>query len=137
MVGSRYHGCVLVTLMRLPRPTEKKGGRVRPYNQMKNFRDALDECGLMDLGYVGSKFTWFKNFSNGISVWEWLDRVVGTMDWFDNYPATKVMILECGSSDYKPLLINLCFVPMRHNKPWRFEQMWLEDEGCQDIVASA
>lgn len=62
---------------------------------MKNFLDALDECGLMDLGYVGSKFTWFKKFSNGIPMWERLDRVVGTIDWFDNYPATKVMILEC------------------------------------------
>lgn len=27
---------------------EKLGRRVRPYVQMKNFGDALDECGLMD-----------------------------------------------------------------------------------------
>lgn len=47
---------------------EKKGGRLRPDFQMKNFRDALDECGLMDLGHVGSKYTWFKNFGNGIAV---------------------------------------------------------------------
>lgn len=45
---------------------EKKGGRLRPYNQMKKFWDVLDECSLMDLGFMGSKFTWFKNFANGI-----------------------------------------------------------------------
>ena len=55
---------------------EKKGGSLRPYMQMKNFRDALDECGLMDLGYVDSKFTWFKNLANGVTVWERLDRAL-------------------------------------------------------------
>ena len=97
---------------------EKKDGRLRPYIQMKNFRDALDECGLMDLGYVGSKFTWFKNFANGIVVWELLNRAMGTTNWFDNNLATKVMIMECGSLDHKPLLIHLWGVPMRPNKPW-------------------
>ena len=50
----------------ITRLNEKKGGRLKPYNQMKNFQDVLDECGLMDLGFVGSKFTWFKNFADGI-----------------------------------------------------------------------
>ena len=59
---------------------EKSGGRLSPYMQMKIFRDVLDECGLMYLGFMGSKFTWFKNIANGISVWERLDRALGTMD---------------------------------------------------------
>ena len=59
---------------------EKCGERLRLYMQMKNFRDVLDECGLMDLGFVGSKFTWFKNIANGILVWERLDKALGTMD---------------------------------------------------------
>ena len=28
-------------------------------------------------------------------------------------------------------------VPKKRQKPWRFEQMWLEDDGCRDIVDSA
>ena len=116
---------------------EKKGGRLRPYYQMNNFRDALDECGLMDLGFVGSKYTWFKNFGNEVVVWEHLYRALGTTDWLDIYPAKKVLILECGMLDHKPMIIHLGGVPMRPNKPWRFEQMWLEDEGCHDTVASA
>ena len=115
---------------------EKKDGRLRPYIQMKNFRDALDECGLMDLGYVGSKFTWFKNFANGIVVWELLNRAMGTTNWFDNNLATKVMILECGSLEHKPLLIHPWGVPMRPNKlgdlnkcGWRMKDamiLWLQ-----------
>ena len=40
-------------------------------------------------------------------------------------------------SDHKPILIYLDGVPIKLNKPWRFEQVWLEDEGCHDTVASA
>ena len=105
--------------------------------QMKNFKDILDECGLMDLGFVGSKFTWFKNIPNGISVWERLDRALGTMDWFKTYPAAKVVILDCGKSDHKPMLIHPCGVPVRRNKPSCFEKMWLDEEGCHDTVSSA
>ena len=44
---------------------EKLGGRLRPYGQMQKFREALDECGLFDLGFVGNKFTWFKTHPGG------------------------------------------------------------------------
>lgn len=37
---------------------EKLGLGLRQEGIMKEFRDVLDECGLMDLGYVGEKFTW-------------------------------------------------------------------------------
>ena len=37
---------------------KKLGGAIRPHNQMPLFRDVIDECSFMDLGYVGSKFTW-------------------------------------------------------------------------------
>ena len=45
---------------KITKSNEKLGGRLRLYNQMKNFHDMLDEGGLMDLGFVGSKFMWFK-----------------------------------------------------------------------------
>ena len=45
---------------------EKLGGRLRPNGQMQNFREALDECGLLDLGFVGNKFTWYKNYLNSV-----------------------------------------------------------------------
>ena len=41
----------------ITRQEEKLGGAWRPHNQMQSFRDVIDECGFMDLGYVGSKFT--------------------------------------------------------------------------------
>ena len=62
---------------------------------------------------------------------------MGTTDQFECFPATTIIMLECGSSDHKPLIIHPCGVPMKPNKPWRFKQIWLEDDGCHDTVALA
>ena len=34
---------------------------------MQQFRDVIDECGFIDLGFEGFKFTWCKHFTNGNS----------------------------------------------------------------------
>ena len=60
------------------RQDEKLGGTRRPHNQMQQFREVMDECGFMDMGFEGSKYTWSKHFENGISIWERLDRCLVT-----------------------------------------------------------
>ena len=39
------------------------------------------------------------------TMWERLDKALTNDDWISMFPATKVMHLECGTSDYKPLII--------------------------------
>ena len=70
---------------------------------MQAFRDVLDECGFMDLGFVGTMFTWHKHFAD-YTVWERLDRVVATNDWFSNFSDTKVYHLDVTASDHKAIL---------------------------------
>ena len=67
---------------------------------MERFREALDECGLLDLGFVSNKFTWSKNYPNGGIVWKRLDKAVSTTQWFDCFLVTKVHTLACTSSDH-------------------------------------
>ena len=74
---------------------------------MQLFRDVIDECGFMDLGYVGSKFTWAKHFENENSIWERLDRGLANNGWFLKFPGAWVHHLHCNSSDHCPLLIVL------------------------------
>ena len=47
---------------------EKVGGKPRPNGQMQEFRDVLDECGFIVMGYLGTKFTWYKNYPNGNTI---------------------------------------------------------------------
>ena len=72
----------------------------------------------------------------GHTIWERLDRVVATIDWLTAFPATKVVHLECGTSNHKPILIMLVGIPKYLQKPWRFEQMWMEEEGVIEAIES-
>ena len=38
--------------------SEKLGGANKNQNQMQLFRNIIDECGFLHLGFVGWKFTW-------------------------------------------------------------------------------
>lgn len=40
---------------------EKVGGRPRASHLIENFRQALLDCSLADVGYIGDKFTWTNN----------------------------------------------------------------------------
>ena len=104
---------------------------------MVDFRDVLSECGFQDLGFRGNNFTWCNGHGEGHTVWEKLDRAVGTMEWMDMFPAFKVVHLESVSSNHKPLMIYLAGIPKKINKLWRFEQMWMEEEGCREMVEDA
>jgi len=100
---------------------EKSGGRLRPQGQIDQFREVLDECNLIDLGYSGNKFTWSKSYPNGGMVWERLDKAVGSVDWYDLYPATCVQTLTCVSFDHSLICIRLEWIVVKSSRPWRFE----------------
>ena len=112
---------------------EKLGLGPRQDCKMKEFRDVLDECGLMDLGYAGDKFTW-RGKRAGSLVLERLDRVVASNEWFSRFPGIKVQHLHTHSSDHKAILIKLDVITLRPNRPFKFEQMWLREGGCSDTV---
>ncbi|KAL4625859.1 hypothetical protein ACB092_05G055500 [Castanea dentata] len=50
------------------------------------------------------------------------------------FPASKVYHLECEYSDHKPIIIHPLGIPIRHKKPWRFEQVWLQEEDCHEAI---
>ena len=91
---------------------------------MQQFREVIDECAFMDLGFEGSKFTWSKHFEDGRSIWERLDRCLVTNSWFMRFVSSRVFHLTCMSSDHVPILISLSgLIPPVRKKLFRFEQM--------------
>ncbi|PPS15026.1 hypothetical protein GOBAR_AA05545 [Gossypium barbadense] len=60
---------------------EKQGERCREERPMRDFQDALDRCGLIDMGYPGRWYTWEKgNFASN-NIIERLDRGVANSSW--------------------------------------------------------
>ena len=98
----------------------------------------IDECGFLDLGFEGQKYTWSRHFENGSSIWERLDRCLVTSSWFLSFPGSKVYHLRCDSSDHIPLFIRLSGIDApRQKKKFRFEEMWLSNRECEDVIFSA
>ncbi|KAL0010115.1 hypothetical protein SO802_005223 [Lithocarpus litseifolius] len=122
----------------LTRQEEKLGGAIRQHRQMQLFRDVIDECGFLDLGFVGNRFTWSKHFEDGHSIWEQLDRGLANDAWFLKFPGSIVHHLQCTSSDHCPLLINLLSLdPSPKKRIFKFEEMWLLDERCAEMVEAS
>lgn len=60
--------------------SEKEGGSIRPRQQMANFVDTVNWCDLRDIGFIGPKFTWLYERSDGFQIRERLDRALATTD---------------------------------------------------------
>ncbi|KAF5468556.1 hypothetical protein F2P56_012699 [Juglans regia] len=62
---------------------EKSGGKDRPERQMRAFRQLLDDCSLVDLGFEGPKFTWCNGRDAQHIISERIDRYLANQRWLD------------------------------------------------------
>lgn len=121
---------------------EKEGGQPKGQIHMDRFREALEECQLDDLGYVGDAFTW-RNNSHACDKYikERLDRAVANVEWRTRFPAYKVINGEPRHSDHRPLVIEInreeLPQPGRRQPNFRFEASWVEEEQCKTVVENA
>lgn len=79
---------------------ENEGGSDRPYASMRHFGEALEECCLTDLGFLGPPFTWRKNHGGEGNVEEMLDHFLGTDAWRSLFPHYEVNHLDYCSCDH-------------------------------------
>lgn len=61
--------------------------------------------GFLDLGFVGTQFTWHKHFADGHLVWERLDRGLANSEWILQFRGTRVHYLQSNNFDHHPLWI--------------------------------
>ena len=118
--------------------SEKEGGSTRPRQQMMNFVNTINCCGLRDIGYVGPKYTWWYVRRDGEQIRERLDRALVTTEWLNLFPEAKLHHLTSSALDHSPLLLRL--VQKRRRRPKKifcFESMWLKNPRCEEVVLEA
>ena len=105
---------------------------------MADFMSTIDHCGLCDLGFIGSKFTWLYQKTSGVQIRERLDSALATLQWMSLYPIAKLHHLSSSVSDHSPLSLHLFQQQKkRRQKIFRFESMWLKDLRCEKVVKDA
>ncbi|XP_020412737.1 uncharacterized protein LOC109947231 [Prunus persica] len=94
----------------------------------RGFKDWFDQHGLIDLGFLGPKFTWVNKRFGGDFVMKRLDRAICNKEWRVFFPEAFVRHLPRRCSDHSPILLSLNSdkIPSSELKPFRFEAMWLK-----------
>ncbi|XP_075111376.1 uncharacterized protein LOC142181762 [Nicotiana tabacum] len=87
---------------------EKKIGRI-PYQSSKSikFLSMIEDCGLVDHGFYGPKYTWSNGRGLCSIVWKRLDRGLANDQWLEMFPAATVSHLASTGLDHTPLLLEL------------------------------
>lgn len=90
---------------------------------------------MIDLGFVGPRFTWTTlRYHLGL-VQEHLDRTVANPSWRQNFPKAKVKHLPRVHSDHCLVLLTLNTTSYRRGvKPFHFEPMWFSQPNFLNLV---
>ncbi|KAF7812763.1 ribonuclease H [Senna tora] len=95
-------------------------------SRISNFKNFIDACGLLDLGFVDQKFMWCNKRGNGRLVFERLDRFLANAAWLNLFPEAQNTHLPRIKSDHIPLILNTYPILNHHyNRPFRCERVWL------------
>lgn len=132
---SRLPWCIVGDFNDIMYDHEKSGGRMHPRCLQEGFKRTLNECGLMDMGYSGSAFTWERSRGTVNWVQERLDRGVSNSEWQSLFPRATIKVLEVSTSDHMPLFLELnrmIYVPKV--RKFRFENAWIRDDQCLRVV---
>ncbi|KAG0486107.1 hypothetical protein HPP92_008202 [Vanilla planifolia] len=115
---------------------EKKGGKPFTFGLgQQEFHDVMQELSLVDLGFVGNRYTWCNGRKGSARIWERLDRVLINSKGLCSHPSLSVAHLACIGSDHCPLVVSvgnrstLLVIPR-----YRFENVWLDNPNSAGIV---
>lgn len=100
--------------------SEKEGGAAKQGLLMENFRNALKDCGLKDLGFEGPSFTWTNRRSVDQLISERLDRCVGNVEWQQCFSFFSIIYLDFWRSNHRPILLDMFDGVSNFNEQRRF-----------------
>ncbi|KAL0009323.1 hypothetical protein SO802_010825 [Lithocarpus litseifolius] len=110
------------------------------YNQMEDFRVALEECKLADLGFTGHKFIWKNRRPGSAHTKQRLEGATANRVWIEKLPASLVSHLFSHASDNLPILLktmNDRRVKGRRAGDFKFIENWLLKADCDKAVTEA
>ena len=105
---------------------------------MRAFREALDDCSLLDLGWSGVEHTWDNGKSGELNVKARLDRGVGNLHLTQLFPHTLVRHISTMESDHCFTLVDLrqSVVEPREGRTRQFrcEDIWQTHSEYDSLV---
>ncbi|KAJ4851122.1 hypothetical protein Tsubulata_002429 [Turnera subulata] len=117
--------------------TDKEGGKEFCLTLNQRFRDWIDTCGLIDLGFNGFCYTWNNKRKGAANVRERIDRCLANASWRILFDKAQVFHKSMTGSNHRPLRLHLSLASRRIRRNFRFEAKWVEEEECQQVIRDA
>ncbi|KAK2647698.1 hypothetical protein Ddye_015187 [Dipteronia dyeriana] len=122
----------------------EEGGLRKKWCAVSDFREAVEDYNLEDMGFTGPKFTWSNKREGASSIAERLDRGLCNDQWKGMFPNYRVKHLDFWGSDHRPMILEL-FASVknrvnglpRNGRRFFFEECWSDEKDCKDTVSSS
>ena len=115
---------------------DKFGGRVVSINRSLHFKDYLDNCNMMDIGFSRPRFTWTNKREMQALIQERIDRFFVNSSWCLLFLEAKVVHLTRCHFDHCPVLLDLTLTAWGVRKrPFKFQTCWLTDLTFPKVVS--
>ena len=117
---------------------DKFGGQVMNVKRALLFKECLDKCNMIDIGFSRPRFTWTNKREVQALIQETIDRFFVNPSWCLMFPEARVTHLTRCHSDHCPVLMEM--LPRRSNtnkRPFKFQTCWLLNPMFPNVVAEA
>ncbi|KAJ9169058.1 hypothetical protein P3X46_020526 [Hevea brasiliensis] len=85
---------------------EKRGGNNHFLSSVNHCRSFINDMRLLNLGFIGPKFTWNNKRGGNNNIQERINRALCSHDWLKWYPNSMLLRLDDGGSDHRLILLN-------------------------------
>jgi hypothetical protein len=117
--------------------TEKSGGRSFCSPSHLEFLDFVHSNVLVDLSFVGNRYTWSNHRCGRDNIRERLGRGLANQDWIQIFPNSLLNHFPTSQSDHCPILLSSAGTYRDLPKPFRFEAFWTRDLSSFSVVTDA
>ncbi|KAK8684541.1 hypothetical protein V6N13_040563 [Hibiscus sabdariffa] len=110
--------------------SERMGGSSRRDGVSVDFGEFLQRSGLNDMGFHGARFTWKRG-----TLHQRLDRCVGSDDWWNLWPHSRVLHLNRVGSDHRPILMETSSGTLIARQPlFRYLALWQAHQTFESML---
>ncbi|XP_060190556.1 uncharacterized protein LOC132619776 [Lycium barbarum] len=116
------------------RPNEKVGVLLVHLSETADFAHFVNNCGLMELKYSGSRYTWWNGRTEEDCIFKRLDRVFGNQEFMDLFPSSEVPHLIRHGFDHAHFHVVCDTQEEVVVKPFKFLNFWSQHPKILDLV---
>ncbi|XP_009624636.1 uncharacterized protein [Nicotiana tomentosiformis] len=113
---------------------EKLGGLPMYPPEYENFAFCVNSCGLFDLGYKGSPFTWWNRRPNAQCIFKRLDMIFVNLPFQNLFSDIDVEHLIRTGSDHAHLLMSCGDNARQFMKPFKFLNFWSKHDTFKEVI---